>query len=121
MQCGPTRAVHRQGVTDTHLAPPLHPLPPSLQTLSAEIASYLGLELGKIKIKRFADGEHYVQVQVSSVLGWVPCGGLRELHCSTSTAVLRTSRPWQQLWGQGSSRQPWGLAGGSCCCRPVAC
>jgi hypothetical protein len=36
-----------------------------LQTLSAEVASYLGLELGKIKIKRFADGEIYVQVQVS--------------------------------------------------------
>jgi hypothetical protein len=29
------------------------------------VASYLGLELGKIKIKRFADGEIYVQVQVS--------------------------------------------------------
>lgn len=35
-----------------------------LQVLSAEVASYLGLELGKIKIKRFADGEIYVQVQV---------------------------------------------------------
>lgn len=33
--------------------------------LSAEIASYLGLELGKMKIKRFADGEIYVQVQES--------------------------------------------------------
>jgi ribose-phosphate pyrophosphokinase len=36
----------------------------TLQVLSAEVASYLGLELGKIKIKRFADGEIYVQVQV---------------------------------------------------------
>jgi hypothetical protein len=35
-----------------------------LQVLAAEVASYLGLELGKIKIKRFADGEIYVQVQV---------------------------------------------------------
>jgi hypothetical protein len=35
-----------------------------VQVLSAEVASYLGLELGKIKIKRFADGEIYVQVQV---------------------------------------------------------
>jgi hypothetical protein len=35
-----------------------------VQTLAAEVASYLGLELGKIKIKRFADGEIYVQVQV---------------------------------------------------------
>lgn len=33
--------------------------------LSAEVASYLGVELGKIKIKRFADGEIYVQVQES--------------------------------------------------------
>lgn len=109
--------MHRQGVTDPHLAPPVTPCHPA-QTLSAEIASYLGLELGKIKIKRFADGEHYVQVQVSSVLGWV--AGCGELHCSTSTAVLSTSRAWQQLWGQGCSRQPWGLAGGSCCCGPVA-
>ncbi|KAL9303511.1 hypothetical protein ACSQ67_020774 [Phaseolus vulgaris] len=30
-----------------------------------EIACYLGLELGKIKIKRFADGEIYVQLQES--------------------------------------------------------
>ncbi len=30
-----------------------------------EVAQYLGVELGKIKIKRFADGEIYVQVQVS--------------------------------------------------------
>ncbi|RRT80994.1 hypothetical protein B296_00001499 [Ensete ventricosum] len=30
-----------------------------------EIASYLGLQLGKIKIKRFADGEIYVQLQES--------------------------------------------------------
>jgi hypothetical protein len=37
------------------------------QVLSSEIASYLGLELGKIKVKRFADGEIYVQVQVSLV------------------------------------------------------
>ena len=33
-----------------------------LQPLAEEIASYLGLELGKINIKRFADGEIYVQV-----------------------------------------------------------
>jgi hypothetical protein len=32
------------------------------QSLAAEVASYLGTELGKIKIKRFADGEIYVQV-----------------------------------------------------------
>lgn len=43
-----------------HLCSPALP-----QILAAEVASYLGLELGKIKIKRFADGEIYVQVQES--------------------------------------------------------
>ncbi|CAH2057996.1 unnamed protein product [Thlaspi arvense] len=33
--------------------------------LAQEISCYLGLELGKIKIKRFADGEIYVQLQES--------------------------------------------------------
>ncbi|CAG9464533.1 unnamed protein product [Pedinophyceae sp. YPF-701] len=33
--------------------------------LSQEVAHYLGLQLGGIKIKRFADGEIYVQVQES--------------------------------------------------------
>ncbi|XP_028783388.1 ribose-phosphate pyrophosphokinase 1 isoform X3 [Neltuma alba] len=33
--------------------------------LAQEIACYMGLELGKIKIKRFADGEIYVQLQES--------------------------------------------------------
>lgn len=31
--------------------------------LSQEVACYLGLELGSMKIKRFADGEIYVQVR----------------------------------------------------------
>nr|VDD16123.1 unnamed protein product [Brassica rapa] len=34
-------------------------------SLAQEISCYLGLELGKIKIKRFADGEIYVQLQES--------------------------------------------------------
>lgn len=34
------------------------------QELSQEVACYLGIELGGIKIKRFADGEIYVQVTV---------------------------------------------------------
>ncbi|KAG9150460.1 hypothetical protein Leryth_010838 [Lithospermum erythrorhizon] len=34
-------------------------------SLSQEISWYMGLELGKIKIKRFADGEIYVQLQES--------------------------------------------------------
>ncbi|XP_010518055.1 PREDICTED: ribose-phosphate pyrophosphokinase 5, chloroplastic [Camelina sativa] len=33
--------------------------------LAQEISCYLGLDLGKIKIKRFADGEIYVQLQES--------------------------------------------------------
>ncbi|XP_058073450.1 ribose-phosphate pyrophosphokinase 1-like isoform X1 [Magnolia sinica] len=33
--------------------------------LSQEVASYMGLNLGKIKIKRFADGEIYIQLQES--------------------------------------------------------
>ena len=44
----------------------LLPRPSSPQTLATEVAHYLGLELGKIKCKRFADGEIYVQVQVSA-------------------------------------------------------
>ncbi|GFR51688.1 hypothetical protein Agub_g14131 [Astrephomene gubernaculifera] len=33
--------------------------------LAGEVAHYLGMELGKIKCKRFADGEIYVQIQES--------------------------------------------------------
>lgn len=33
--------------------------------IEQEIACYMGLDLGKIKIKRFADGEIYVQLQES--------------------------------------------------------
>lgn len=36
-----------------------------LVCLLQEIACYMGLDLGKIKIKRFADGEIYVQLQES--------------------------------------------------------
>lgn len=35
------------------------------QILAGEVAHYLGMELGKIKTKRFADGEIYVQIQES--------------------------------------------------------
>lgn len=52
----------------------------SLQGLAAEVAHYLGMELGKIKIKRFADGEIYCQIGVSE---WA--GGVQSLsmvvHC----------------------------------------
>ena len=37
--------------------------PHIIQALAHEVACYLGLDLGGIKIKRFADGEIYVQVQ----------------------------------------------------------
>ena len=40
-------------------------LPDALQALSQEVAAHLGLPLGPIRIKRFADGEIYVQVQES--------------------------------------------------------
>ena len=36
-----------------------------MQALAQEVACYLGMDLSSIKIKRFADGEIYVQVQVS--------------------------------------------------------
>ena len=35
------------------------------QALAQEVANYLGMDLGGITIKRFADGEIYVQVQES--------------------------------------------------------
>ncbi len=38
-----------------------------MQGLAQEVACYLGLDLGGIKIKRFADGEIYVQVQVRRI------------------------------------------------------
>lgn len=40
--------------------------PVVLQALAQEVACYLGIELGGIKIKRFADGEIYVQILVRS-------------------------------------------------------
>ena len=36
-----------------------------MQALAQEVAHYLGMDLGGIKIKRFADGEIYVQIQVA--------------------------------------------------------
>ena len=36
-----------------------------MQALAQEVACYLGMDLSSIKIKRFADGEIYVQVQVN--------------------------------------------------------
>jgi hypothetical protein len=50
------------------------------------VASYLGLELGKIKIKRFADGEIYVQVQVSYLAQLL-------LHAGCRLACMQHSAP----------------------------
>lgn len=44
-----------------------------LQALAHEVACYLGLDLGGIKIKRFADGEIYVQVQVRADIKAIAC------------------------------------------------
>ena len=38
------------------------------QALAQEVAHYLGLELGSVRIRRFADQEIYVQVQVTPLL-----------------------------------------------------
>ena len=45
------------------------------QALAQEVACYLGLDLSHIKIKRFADGEIYVQVQVCAQMVLEPLGG----------------------------------------------
>jgi hypothetical protein len=61
----------------------------TLQVLSAEVASYLGLELGKIKIKRFADGEIYVQVQVrAGRTPWAVAGMRLSVQQRDSCCVL---------------------------------
>ena len=56
-----------------------------MQALSAEVANHLGVSLGQIRIKRFADGEIYVQVQ-ESIRG---CDVfLIQPTCPTSTASV---------------------------------
>jgi len=52
------------GGIDTHQrnAPSPLSLPTNTQALAGEVAAYLGTDLGKINIKRFADGESYVQI-----------------------------------------------------------
>lgn len=63
--------------------------------LSQEVACYLGLELGKMKIKRFADGEIYVQVgRGGGANGCSPLGrgmaGLSPAHACLRAVRLRT-------------------------------
>ena len=70
-----------------------------MQGLAQEVACYLGLDLGGIKIKRFADGEIYVQVQVRCKAWAAVCqkqmcrqpSALAHLHSSWG-AVLRQLR-----------------------------
>ena len=56
-----------------------------VQALAHEVACYLGLELGGIKIKRFADGEIYVQVQVCAA----PAPSLVPLSSLEAAAVCQ--------------------------------
>lgn len=57
----------------------------TVQALSSEVANHLGVSLGQIRIKRFADGEIYVQVQ-ESIRG---CDVfLIQPTCPTSTASV---------------------------------
>jgi hypothetical protein len=59
-----------------------------LQALSHEVAAHLGLQLGAIRIKRFADGEIYVQV-LESIRG---CDVfLLQATCPTQTASVNDS------------------------------
>merc|ERR1739845_53592 len=54
------------GLTNTSLGGPLKIFSGSCnEPLAAEVANYLGMELGKITVKKFADGETYVQLQES--------------------------------------------------------
>jgi len=54
------------GLASTSLGGPLKIFSGSCnEPLAAEVANYLGMELGKITIKKFADGETYVQLQES--------------------------------------------------------
>lgn len=52
--------------------------PPLPKSLSQEVASYLGMDLSGITIKRFADGEIYVQVQV----------GFQPTYCRTPMGFI---------------------------------
>lgn len=66
--------LHLPGLLDTHQQPQMVRKPNTKMrifsgtanpSLAEEIACYMGLDLGKINIKRFADGEFYVQLQES--------------------------------------------------------
>ena len=65
-----------------------------MQALAREVACYLGMDLGGIKIKRFADGEIYVQVQVGSLpeMEHPPVCGWFAAACCVRT-VSRLAKP----------------------------
>lgn len=69
---------------------------PGLQALAKEVACYLGMDLSPIKIKRFADGEVYVAVEVSPPLP--PPRALPPLLLPHSALNYRHSSQGQELF-----------------------
>ncbi|CAI7925098.1 unnamed protein product, partial [Closterium sp. NIES-53] len=70
--------------------------PPSAPNPSQEIASCMGLELGRVKVKRFADGEIYVQLQ-ESVRGWVRCVAVLLHYHPLLLTLLPLPHPFQEI------------------------
>ncbi|CAM6089321.1 unnamed protein product [Calypogeia fissa] len=63
---GGSRALHEMGIRDSRSDSRLRIFSGTAnKPLAQEIACYMGLDLGKVTIKRFADGEIYVQLQES--------------------------------------------------------
>lgn len=73
-----------------------------MQALAKEVACYLGMDLSPIKIKRFADGEIYVAVEVLLALPIIqessvsrnrrPCKILMAIVQIIEWAILPSSR-----------------------------
>ena len=83
-----------------------------MQGLAQEVACYLGLDLGGIKIKRFADGEIYVQVQVRCE-GWA-AAVCQEHLCRQPSALAYLRSSWGVVLRQpktvvlsGELAEPW--------------
>lgn len=79
--------------------------------LSQEVACYLGLELGKMKIKRFADGEIYVQVRCRA---GVRCRAAAAEGCVTHVHMCTCPCTCAAAAAAASS-------GGRDCCRVLGC
>ncbi|CAI7880166.1 unnamed protein product, partial [Closterium sp. NIES-54] len=56
----------------------------------------MGLELGRVKVKRFADGEIYVQLQ-ESVRGWVRCVAVLLHYHPLLLTLLPLPHPFQEI------------------------